>query len=203
LFDEALAARDAARAGLEALLDGTTREELDQAKAGLAEAEAAVVDARVRLGRLEVRAPAAGWLDALPYELGERPPAGAVVAVVLADEAPYARVYVPEGIRVHVAVGMPARVHVDGVDEALRGRVRTVSSDASFTPYFALTERDRGRLVYLAKVDLLDAGARRLPSGVPVVVEFERERDARAGPADPVDAGADSPEPAEPVDADP
>ena len=188
-FDEALAARDAARASLDALLDGTTREELDQAEAALAEAEAAVAVTRVRLGRLEVRAPAAGWLDALPYELGERPPAGGVVAVVLADEAPYARVYVPEGIRVRVAAGTPARVHVDGIDEPLRGRVRTVSSNASFTPYFALTERDRGRLVYLAKVDLLDAGARRLPNGVPVVVEFEHERDAEADGREDVDAG--------------
>jgi len=193
LFDEALAARNAARASLDALLDGTTREELDQAEAGLAEAEAAVADARVRLGRLEVRAPTAGWLDALPYELGERPPAGGVVAVVLADEAPYARVYVPEGIRVHVAAGTPARVHVDGIEEPLRGRVRTVSSDASFTPYFALTERDRGRLVYLAKVDLLDAEARRLPNGVPVVVDFERERDAGAGASEPKEISADEP----------
>jgi HlyD family secretion protein len=32
--------------------------------------------------------------------------------------------------------------------------VRWVSSEAAFTPYFALTERDRGRLSYVAKVDI-------------------------------------------------
>jgi HlyD family secretion protein len=173
VFDEALAARDAARATLDELLGGTTEEELAQAEAALAEADALLADARVRLSRLEVRAPTAGWLDALPFELGERPPAGGVVAVLLADAAPYARVYVPAAIRVHVKPGATARVRVDGIAEPLRGRVRTVASDASFTPYFALTERDRGRLVYLSKVNLVGPEARGLPTGLPVEVEFD------------------------------
>ena len=171
-FDEALAARDAARATLDEFLEGTTAEELAQAEASLAETDAALADARVRLARLEVRAPTAGWVDALPYELGERPPAGGVVAVLLADQAPYGRVYVPAAIRIRVKPGTLAWVHVDGIEEPLRGRVRTVATEASFTPYFALTERDRGRLVYLAKLDLLGPEARGLPTGVPIEVEF-------------------------------
>jgi HlyD family secretion protein len=192
-FDEALAARDAARANLAALVEGTTAEELDQAEAAVAEAEAALAEARLRLERLEVRAPVAGRLDALPFELGERPPAGGVVAVLLADARPYARVYVPESVRARVGPGTPATIRVDGVDEPLRGRVRTVSSDASFTPYFALTERDRGRLVYLAKVDLLEPRAHALPTGVPLEAEFElgaASADARVPPDPGDDAGA-------------
>jgi HlyD family secretion protein len=175
-FDEAQASRDASRAQLRELEDGTTSEELDQARASLAEADAALADVRVRLGRLEVRAPVAGRIDALPYEVGEQPPAGGVVAVLLAGERPYARVYVPEAVRVHVVPGTPALVHVDGLDAPLHGRVRTVASDASFTPYFALTERDRGRLVFPAKVDLVGDEAQRLPSGVPVEVEFATDQ---------------------------
>jgi len=172
LFDEAKAARDAARATLDERLEGTTAEELVQAEAVLAEAEATLADARVRLSRLEIRAPTAGWVDALPYEIGERPRAGGVVAVLLADQAPYARVYVPAAARIHVGPGSPAEARVDGVAQPLRGRVRNVATEASFTPYFALTERDRGHLVYLAKVDLLDPAARKLPSGIPVEVKF-------------------------------
>ena len=101
--DQALARRDQARASLEAMETGTTSEELDQARASLAAADAALVDAQVRLERLTVRAPQAGRVDALPFELGERPPAGAVVAVVLAAQAPYARVYVPEPVRSRIS----------------------------------------------------------------------------------------------------
>jgi HlyD family secretion protein len=95
-----------------------------------------------------------------------------VVAVLLADEAPYARVYVPEAARVAVRTGSDATVWVDGLAGELRGRVRTVAAEPSFTPFYALTERDRGRLVYVAEIDLLDARARDLPAGVPLQVRF-------------------------------
>jgi HlyD family secretion protein len=177
-YDEALAARDAARATLTELLEGTTAEELDQAEAALAEADAALTQAQVGRARLSVRAPTDGWVDALPYERGERPPAGGVVAVLLSGEAPYARVYVPAALRARVGPGTSASIRVEGIEQPLRGRVRTVASDASFTPYFALTERDRGRLVYLAKIDLLDPQAHDLPTGLPVVAELHPGEDA-------------------------
>jgi HlyD family secretion protein len=55
--------------------------------------------------------------------------------------------------------------------EPIAGQVRWIASEAAFTPYFALTERDRGRLSYVAKVDIAEA-RERLPDGVPVEVEF-------------------------------
>ncbi len=183
-FDEALAARDAARAALEAVLEGTTIEELEQSEAALEQVEAGLAGVRIQHERLTVRAPIAGWIDALPYELGERPPAGGVVAVLLADGPPYARVYVPAEIRTEVVPGTAASVHVEGVEAPFDGIVRHVSKDASFTPYFALTERDRGRLVYLAKVDLGGEGARALPTGMPVEVIFARRPTPGAGAAD-------------------
>ncbi len=182
--DEALARSNEARAALEALVDGTTPEELDQARSALATAEAAVVDADVRLQRLAVRAPSAGRIDALPFEPGERPPAGAVVAVLLADGAPYARVYVPQPLRVTLAEGATARVTVPGLEREFAGRLRTVSRDAAFTPYFALTQHDRSRLAYVAEVDLDPAEARELPTGVPVEVRFDARTDVAGKPGD-------------------
>ncbi|HVN41082.1 MAG TPA: HlyD family efflux transporter periplasmic adaptor subunit [Myxococcota bacterium] len=171
-FDQALAQRDASKAALEAMERGTTAEELAQAEGAVDEAESALADVRLRASRLEVRAPVAGRIDALPFKLGERPPQGASVVVMLTEGAPYARVFVPEALRVRVVPGVKARVHVDGVKEPFPAHVRTVASEASFTPYHALTERDRGRLVYVAEVDLEGDGAMALPTGVPVQVEF-------------------------------
>jgi HlyD family secretion protein len=168
--DDALASRDAARAVLEELERGSTDEELQQARAALSEAEASLTDLRIQRERLLVRAPRAGQIDALPYEVGERPPPGAVVVVMLADTAPYARVYVPEPLRVRFRPGLAVSVRVDGIDRDLAGRVRSVSHEAAFTPYFALTERDRSRLAYLAEVDLIEPQSRDLPTGLPVEV---------------------------------
>ena len=155
-----------------------SRSELDRAQADADSALAArdsakanVDELQVTVDRLVVRAPRDGVIDSLPFKLGDRPPPGAAVAVLLAG-TPYARVYVPEGIRSRVNAGTTAHVNVDGQPNAFNGRVRTISSDAAFTPYFALTEHDRGRLVYLAEIDLTDPAAEKLPTGMPVTVDF-------------------------------
>jgi HlyD family secretion protein len=170
LRDGALAERDAARENLLALERGTRSEEIDQARAALQAAAARVAELEVSRGRLEVTAPRDGVVDALPYKLGDRPPRGAPVVVLLADGAPYARVFIPEPLRAGVRPGTAATVRIDGSDRDWQGRVRYVSSDAAFTPYYALNERDRSRLSFLAEVDLVEEEALALPSGMPVEV---------------------------------
>ena len=177
-LDSAKAALDAAQANhkltlaqLEERLAGTTIEELEQAEQAVYQAMARRDSALIDLDRHDLKSPVNGILDSRIFEIGERPSAGRPVVVVLAGEQPYARVYVPERLRVHVRPGMKALIHVDGMDTAIDGRVRWVSSDPAFTPYYALTERDRGRLSYVAKVDIAEQ-RERLPDGVPVDVEF-------------------------------
>ena len=177
-LDRANAALDAAKANvrlreaqLEELLSGTTVEELAQAESALKQAEARHEVARVDVERHIITAPTNGTLDTRLAELGETPSAGEPLLVMLPDDQVYARIFVPEDLRVHVVSGTEATVYVDGLTAPIEGRVRWVSAESAFTPYFALTERDRGRLSYMAKVDLLYT-ERRLPDGVPVEVEF-------------------------------
>jgi HlyD family secretion protein len=170
--DRARSEQKEAQARLEMLLRGTRMEELDQARDALRRAEAELERAKITLGRLVVRAPRAGTIEALPYKLGERPQAGAPVVVMLADGETYARVYVPGAIRTRVTAGAPAQVHVDGVEGELRGQVRYIAAEAAFTPYYALTQEDRGRLSYLAEITILDEQAPGLPVGIPVEVRF-------------------------------
>lgn len=169
-YDTALAARDEARAALTELETGSTREELDQAQAGRAAAAAAVRALEVSLERLAVRAPVAGVIDDLPLEPGERPLAGAVVAVLLSGAAPHARIYLPEPLRVHVRTGTRASVYVDGIAQPFSAHVRRISSDPAFTPYYSLTEHDRSRLSYLTEIELEDTAAQKLPAGIPLQV---------------------------------
>jgi len=110
-------------------------------------------------------------LDSWMVEPGERPLPGQPLAVLLTGSQPYARIYLPEEMRVAVMPGAKAEIHVDGRDTPLDGRVRWVSSEAAFTPFFALTEHDRGRLTYAAKIDI-DYDGTRLPDGVPVQVRI-------------------------------
>lgn len=170
--DTAQATRDAARADLAEAVNGSTTEELEQARQALQAADAALRARQITLDRLTLRAPQAARVDALPFELGERPKPGAVVAVLLGGAAPYAHVYVPEQERARLAPGHAAKVYVDGIAAPFDAKVRSISSDPAFTPYFALNERDRSRLSYSAKVELQGKDIAQLPAGVPVRVEF-------------------------------
>jgi HlyD family secretion protein len=168
-WKSAMAQEQAVREALRAQVAGTTREELDQARAALRAAEALLAQIQLDLDRTELRAPVGGIIDKLLFQVGERPPAGTTVAVVLDGSRVFARFYVPESLRAEIVPGRRLQASIDGTDETLTGTVRWVSSDASFTPYFALTEHDRSRLSYLAEMDLPDASE--LPSGTPLVVE--------------------------------
>ncbi len=179
LKDTAVAEERAAGERLAELERGTRSEIVQQAAAKLAETRAQVTEVELSLARHKVLAPRAGVIDALPYKLGERPPRGAPVAVLLAAGQPYARVFIPEPERASVRAGGPAIVRVDGSDRDWRGEIRYISSEAAFTPYFALNERDRSRLSFLAEVVLTEPEAAGLPTGMPVEVTL---RDTRTGP---------------------
>ncbi|WP_260260695.1 HlyD family secretion protein [Vibrio intestinalis] len=179
--DTALAGRDSARAELESaneefskLTAGARPEDIEQAKAELAAAKAEISLQQQKLDELTIVATRDGILDNLPYNLGERVPTNAIVAVVQASRIPYARVYVPATYRVNFVPGKAVKVHVDGVEQPYSGTVRWVATEPSFTPYYALTEEERSRLMYLAEVDLEDSAVK-LPSGIPAQVDLAGE----------------------------
>lgn len=174
LRDTSAAALRSAAAGLELLQRGTRSEQLEQARASLRSAESLLQQQDVLLGRLKLLAPVDGVIEALPYRLGERPPVGAPVVIMLAGGMPYARVYIPEPQRAPLRAGQSLTVRVDGVARPFAGTLRYIAGEASFTPYYALTQRDRSRLAYLAEIDLPEPEARDLPAGVPVEVMLGR-----------------------------
>ena len=179
-LDGALAKRDAAEAALQSarekllrLTNGTRKEQLDQAAAAVQAASAQLSLERRNLADLSVVATRDAFLDNLPWHVGERVPLGATVAVLLANSAPYARVYVPEPWRAQLQVGDRKPVRVDGIAQPLTGQLRWISTEPAFTPYYALNASDRARLVYLAEFDL--EGGEELPTGVPAQVLLEHD----------------------------
>lgn len=168
--DQALAARDQSRARLRLLEEGTRVEQVGQARAAVDRARAALAELETSAARYVVRATRAGVVEALPYVVGERPAPGAPVAVVLADGRVYARLYVPEPLRAAYAAGTKVSLRADGVPAPFAGTVRYVSEQASFTPYYSLTQKDRSRLAFLAEITVDDPKAAVLPSGLPVQV---------------------------------
>ena len=169
--DSALADTRRAKQNLLLLTNGTRVEDLAQADAVVAEAEAVLISEQHKLSQLNITATRNGLLDQLPKYLGERTNVGEAVAILLAGDAPYARVYIPEPARTKLKLGQILKVYVDGYEKPFDGKLRWISQDAAFTPYYALNSTDRARLVYLAEIDLPES-ANELPSGLPTQVDL-------------------------------
>ena len=159
---------------LDELMEGTRIEQIKQARANVASLTAQLKRLQLLAAEYKIRAPRAGVVDSLPFKKGDRPPAHAVVSTLLAGARPWARVYVPGPYRSKMKPGEDFSLRIDGQDEPFSVRLRSISSDASFTPYYALSERDRSRLSYVAKLDLLDEKALELTAGTPVQLILER-----------------------------
>lgn len=177
-LDRALAERDSAMAALEdsreqliLLQRGARVEELQQAQAQWRAANSGLALIEKQLSDLTLIATRAGTIDSLPWHLGERVTVGSTLVVLLADGNPFVRAYIPEGKRASVKIGQKVTVKVDGAEAFFQGTISRLKNDPAFTPYYALTEEDRARLMYLAEVQLGD-DAKHLPSGLPAQISL-------------------------------
>ena len=170
--DESAAAVKSADAQLREQTNGTRPEQLAQATAALQAASARLQQLQLNRQHLDVRAPRAGRVDALPFRVGDQPPLHAEVVSLLVGEAPYARLFVPASLRNRLAIGDRLKITVENSATPFTGKLRSIASEPSFTPYYALTGDDASRLVYRAEVVLEGPDAARLAAGLPLTAEF-------------------------------
>ncbi|BCV40408.1 MULTISPECIES: HlyD family secretion protein [Shewanella] len=176
-LDAAIAERDHTKALVEQaneqwlqLENGTRSEQLAQAEARVAAAAAALKAEEKALDDLSLRAPLASEVNILPWKRGDRVAQGTQLVALLALDKPYARVYLPQTAISKLSRGDKLEVWVDGVEQPLKGTVRNIRSQPAFTPFYALNERDRARLMYLTDIDV--EGAESLPSGLALEVRL-------------------------------
>jgi len=169
--DENAANLQSAQETLKKLTNGTRVEDLAIGQAQLNAAQAVLASENKKLKDLTITATRDGILDNLPWNLGERVTMGSPLAIVLAGKAPYARVYVPETYRVKIKVGQILPVHIDGLSKTIAGKVRWIANEPAFSPYYALNQKDRARLMYLTEVQLPES-QQTLPNGLPAQVEL-------------------------------
>jgi len=167
--DSRQAALNEAQDQLSLLNAGFREEDIRLAEAQLNAAKSQLRREQQNLENLTVHATRDGILDNLPWNVGERVYMGAPLAMILAEGAPFARVYIPEPYRAAISVGDNLTVRVDGIERPLQGTVRWITVEPAFTPYYALNREERARLMYLAEIQLPDT-ASELPSGLPAQV---------------------------------
>ncbi|QTH73357.1 HlyD family secretion protein [Pseudoalteromonas xiamenensis] len=165
-LDATLAAYNEAQEKLRELENGARFETVQQAEIAIEEANSQLAIAKKHLNDLTLISPTNGVIEDLPWQSGERPPAGAPIALIADTEHAFARLYLPESKLSQITLGSSLSLNTDGSATALQGKVTYISSSASFTPYFALSQEERARLMYVVEVELPENTA--LPTGTPV-----------------------------------
>jgi HlyD family secretion protein len=144
----AIAQRDLAQAQLDQLQNGPTLAQLDAARAGVAQAEAAVQAARAALNEATLLAPFDGTIAQITIDAGQVvAPGWVVVGIADMDSWQVQTDDLSEVDVVNIALGSPAQITVDALPEVtLEGIV------ASITPRAQTT---RGDVTYTVKVDVM------------------------------------------------
>lgn len=161
---------------LQELQAGSRPEQISQARFALQSAQQSLNVELKLLADLTLVASRDGVLEDLPYHIGERVPQGAVLAVVAADSAPYARVYLPETALAQFKPGQQVQIRADGQTESFVGTVRKIATEASFTPYFALHQAERAQLMYVTEISF--SADVKLPTGLPVQLPLQEANNA-------------------------
>jgi HlyD family secretion protein len=144
--------------------------QIEAAERGVQAADAALAQARTRLAKYTVMAPAAGRIEDVYYEAGEVAAAGAPVLSLLPDGRRKVIFFVPERVRPALAAGDEVAVACDGCPPGIVAEVTFLGTQAEFTPPVIFSRETRDKLVFRAEAHLSVGVA--LPLGQPVDVSL-------------------------------
>lgn len=161
-----------ARQGQALAQQGPRREDIAQAQAQLAAAQAAVALLQHQLGEATLKAPVGALVRARLMEAGDMAsPQRPVYTLAIADPK-WVRAYVRETDLGRIRPGMAAGIAIDSLPgQTLPGKVGYISSVAEFTPKTVQTEDLRTALVYEVRV-LAEDKADVLRMGMPATVRI-------------------------------
>jgi HlyD family secretion protein len=171
---EAEARLNSARQAFRVMQIGPRREDIDAARAQLAEKEAAIQVSQRQLADAELTAPGPGVVLSRVRENGAIVNAGETVFVLSLTSPVWIRTYVSELDLPRIRPGMEVEVKTDTPGLApLKGRIGFVSTTAEFTPKTVETRELRTALVYRLRIVVDDASGQ-LRQGMPMTVSVPR-----------------------------
>jgi len=164
-IEEAKAQLQEAEAALKLRLEGYRPEEVAQAKAAVGAAQAALDALDRQLEELKIRAPGPTAVEALDLQPGDLVAPNAPVIALVDQRNLWVRAYVPEN-RLTVQLGQDVAVTTDSFPgERFAARVTFIARQAEFTPGNVQTPEERSKQVFRIKVQL-DEGLDRMRPGM-------------------------------------
>ena len=157
-LDQATTARDVATArvteiaaNLAVMKLPARADEITAAESRVAQAQAALDQARWRRDQRRLRAPAAGQIADVIRHPGDVAGPAAPALLLLPDGAVKLRFFVPQAAIATLALGQEVGVACDGCAAGLTARVSYIANEPEFTPPVIYSNEARQKLVYLVE----------------------------------------------------
>jgi HlyD family secretion protein len=184
-YDDAIAAQrqadaqlNSAREALRLMKAGFRQEDIEAARAQLAEKDAAVLVAERQLADADLIAPSPGIVLSRVRETGAIVNAGETVFVLTLNSPVWVRTYVSEPDLGRIRPGMDVELRSDTPgSNPIRGRVGFISTTAEFTPKTVETRELRTALVYRVRI-VADDPDGVLRQGMPMTITAATSRSA-------------------------
>ncbi|WP_440517377.1 efflux RND transporter periplasmic adaptor subunit, partial [Serratia sarumanii] len=149
-------------------------QEIEQAKADVAQSEAALAQAQLNLQDATLVSPSAGTVLTRAVEPGTMLGAGGTVFTLSLTRPVWVRAYVNETSLSQAVPGTELEIYTDGrPGKPYHGKIGFVSPTAEFTPKSVETPDLRTDLVYRLRVIVTDADDA-LRQGMPVTLRFAK-----------------------------
>lgn len=169
----------AAKAELDLLLAGYTKDAINAARGQVEQARGALAEAKSRLKDTSIIAPEDAVVTDKFRETGEFVTSGSPIVRIAQLERVWLRVYAPLPSLGKIKVNQRAVVTTDTyAGKHYEGRVSSISEEPEFTPKNVQTEEERVKLVYAIRIDL-ENRLRELKPGMPAdaVISLVRKGD--------------------------
>ncbi|MFY8151529.1 MAG: HlyD family efflux transporter periplasmic adaptor subunit, partial [Hyphomicrobiales bacterium] len=157
-LDQATTARDVATArvteiaaNLAVMKLPARADEITAAESRVAQAQAALDQARWRRDQRRLRAPAAGQIADVIRHPGDVAGPAAPALLLLPDGAVKLRFFVPQAAIATLVLGQEVGVACDGCAAGLTARVSYIANEPEFTPPVIYSNEARQKLVYLVE----------------------------------------------------
>ena len=141
-------------------------EAINAAEGQVKQAEQALSQARWRLSKRTIEAPASGRIDDIIRNPGNIAGPSAPVISMLPDGAAKLTLFVPEPAFSSIEVGSRLSINCDGCESGLTALVSYVSPDPEFTPPVIYSLENRQKLVHLVEARPEGAATRLQPGQI-------------------------------------
>jgi multidrug resistance efflux pump len=168
-------AREMEQAASEKLVSSGTRvEDLKAARAQVDRALARVAQIQTSIDELSIHAPVDSRVEALDLRTGDILAPNATAAVLLEEGQLYVRIYVPETLLGHLAVGQSVNIGVDSFpDTTFQGITEHINQVGEYSPRNLQTADERADQVFATRIGL-KTGLEQLRAGMAAFIQVPK-----------------------------